>query len=146
MLAARYPEKIRSAQDLRAHDCFIVKYNAEGQNSLAKHMDESAFSFTIALNDRSEYEGGGTCFEAIRLKGSGNQYEPLTLNADAGGVVAFPGTIRHGGDPVTNGTRYIIPLFLYLYENKSGKPIGYVFDNLEPLVEVAQKRRRQISM
>lgn len=49
MLAARYPDKIASTSDLRAHDSFIVKYDAERQNSLAKHLDESAFLFTIAL-------------------------------------------------------------------------------------------------
>jgi hypothetical protein len=145
MLASRFPEKISSASDLRAHDAFIVKYDGDSegsQNSLAVHTDESAFSFTIALNDRSEYEGGGTCFENIRLEGSKDDYAPLVLNADAGGVVAFPGTIRHGGAPVTKGIRYIIPLFLYLHENKSGKEKGYVTNELVECVEKAQKRQR----
>lgn len=145
MLASRYADKISSASDLRAHDSFIVKYDAERQNSLVKHLDESAFSFTIALNDRSDYEGGGTCFEGIRLKGAGDKYEPLTLNADAGGVVAFPGTIKHGGAAVTKGLRYIIPLFIYLHENKSGNPKGYIANDLEPLIEKANKRRKMMS-
>ena len=102
MLASRYPDKITSVADLRAHDSFIVKYDAEGkQNSLVTHVDESAFSFTIALNDREEYEGGGTCFEAIRLEKSKAEYEPLTLNADAGGGGGIPGhntAWRQSGD------------------------------------------------
>ena len=142
MLAARYPEKIGSAADLRAHDAFIVKYDAERQNSLVKHLDESAFSFTIALNDRSDYEGGGTCFEEIRLNCAGGKFEPITLNADAGGVVAFPGTIIHGGAAVTKGLRYIIPLFIYLHENMSCNPKGYIADDLRPLIEMADKRRK----
>mmetsp|Transcript_35860 Transcript_35860/g.107049 ORF Transcript_35860/g.107049 Transcript_35860/m.107049 type:complete len:339 (-) Transcript_35860:469-1485(-) len=152
MLAGRYPEKIKSADDLRAHDAFIVKYDGDkegAQNSLATHVDESAFSFTIALNDRSEYEGGGTRFESIRLaegSGGGGDPAPLALNADAGGVVAFPGTIRHGGSPVTKGTRYIIPLFLYLHQNQSGKEKGHVSGGLEPLVEKAQRQQRRRSM
>ena len=77
---------------MRAHDSFIVKYDAKRQNSLDKHLDESAFSFTIALNDKREGGGGGTCCEAIRLKGSGDKYEPLTLNADAGGFYTGRGT------------------------------------------------------
>ena len=153
MLAARYPDKISSPDLLRAHDSFIVKYDGDkdgAQNSLAVHTDESAFSFTIALNDRSEYEGGGTCFESIRLNEAdggdkGGDFEPLTLNADAGGVVAFPGTIRHGGSPVTKGVRYIIPLFLYLSENGSGKEPGYVTKDLEDAVEKAKQRQRLVS-
>ena len=124
--------------------------NAGAQNSLAVHTDESAFSFTIALNDRSEYEGGGTCFESIRLSEADggskkDDFEPLTLNADAGGVVAFPGTIRHGGSPVTKGVRYIIPLFLYLCENGNGKEPGYVTKELDEAVEKAKQRQRLVS-
>ena len=146
MLASRYPKQIRSPNDLRAHDSFIVKYDGDregAQNSLAIHTDESAFSFTIALNDKSDYEGGGTCFESIRLQGNKqDSFQPLTLNANAGGVVAFPGTIRHGGSPVTKGIRYIIPLFLYLHENKSGNEKGYVANQLVESVEKAQSRKR----
>mmetsp|Transcript_6808 Transcript_6808/g.14858 ORF Transcript_6808/g.14858 Transcript_6808/m.14858 type:complete len:163 (-) Transcript_6808:50-538(-) len=152
MLAARYPDKIKSADDLRAHDAFIVKYDGDSdgaQNSLAVHVDESAFSFTIALNDRAEYEGGGTCFESIRLNEADGcdrkgEFEAITLNADAGGVVAFPGTIRHGGSPVTKGIRYIIPLFLYLHENKSGNEKGYVSKDLERAAEKAMSRQRLV--
>ena len=153
MLAARYPDKISGPDLLRAHDSFIVKYdgdNAGAQNSLAVHTDESAFSFTIALNDRGEYEGGGTCFESIRLSEADGgskkgDFGPLTLNADAGGVVAFPGTIRHGGSPVTSGVRYIIPLFLYLCENGSGKEPGYITKELDEAMEKAKQRQRLVS-
>ena len=88
------------------------------------------------MNDRSEYEGGGTCFENIRLDAGDKReaFEPLTLNADAAGVVAFPGTIRHGGSSVTKGVRYIIPLFLYLHENQSGSDKGYVSKELDKAV------------
>ena len=49
MLASRFPDKIKDASDIRAHDAFIVKYDMEGQRALPLHVDESAFSFTIAL-------------------------------------------------------------------------------------------------
>ena len=129
MLAARYPDKIKSAADIRAHDAFIVKYDADAQRSLPTHVDESAFSFTIALNDRADYEGGGTRFEEAWDENSGT-WQPRVLNVDAGGVVAFPGKVRHGGFPISAGTRYIIPLFCNVDENKSGKPPGYVVDDL----------------
>ena len=67
MLASRFPELIPSADAIRAHDAFIVRYDANGHASLATHQDESTFSFTVALNDRSDYEGGGTYFEVPSL-------------------------------------------------------------------------------
>ena len=129
MLAARFPDKISGPDAIRAHDSFIVKYDEEGQRALPLHVDESAFSFTIALNDRSCYEGGGTRFERAARPGSDAWAEEV-LNADAGGVVAFAGKARHGGFPISSGTRYIIPLFCYLDENKSGKERGYVLEEL----------------
>lgn len=130
MLASRFPDKIKSATDIRAHDAFIVKYDMEGQRSLPLHVDESAFSFTIALNDRTDYEGGGTRFERARRPGSDDPWREEVLNADAGGVVAFAGKARHGGMQITSGTRYIIPLFCYVDENRSGKAPGYVVEGL----------------
>jgi predicted 2-oxoglutarate/Fe(II)-dependent dioxygenase YbiX len=102
------------------------------QASLPTHQDENTFSFTIALNDRSEYQGGGTCFEGLRPAGAAptDPFTPHVLNADAGGVVTFPGKLRHGGSTVTKGRRYIIPLFIYSDRNRSGAPPGYVLRGL----------------
>ena len=49
-------------------------------------------------------------------------------------MVAFPGKVRHGGAPITAGTRYIITLFCYLDENKSKRPPGYVLEELGGIV------------
>lgn len=92
-------------------------------------MDESAFSFTIALNDRADYEGGGTVFEAAK-RDDDDAWTSLVLNADAGGCVAFPGKVRHGGTAITAGKRYIIPLFCFLDENASGKAPGYALQRV----------------
>ena len=132
MLAARYPYAIGSADELRVMDAFVVRYDAREQASLPTHQDENTFSFTIALNDRSEYEGGGTGFEMLRPAGADDNepYAKHILNADAGGVVTFPGKLRHGGNVVTAGRRYIIPLFIYSDRNGSGRKPGYVLDAL----------------
>ena len=134
MLQRRFPDKIARASQIRVHDAFIVKYDADAQRALATHVDESAFSFTIALNDRSDYEGGGTRFESSRKRDDDDddrpEWAPRVLNADAGGVVCFPGRVRHGGHAITKGTRYIIPLFCFLDENKSKKTPGYLTDTL----------------
>ena len=138
MLAARYPDAIADPSELRVLDAFVVRYDAREQASLPTHQDENTFSFTIALNDRSEYEGGGTCFTRLRPAGSepGVEFGETILNADAGGVVAFPGKLRHGGNCVTSGRRYIIPLFIYAEQNRNAlgmstaREPGYVLSHL----------------
>lgn len=92
---------------LRVHDVFIVKYDAaQGQRSLPVHVDQSSYSFTIALNGVSEYEGGGTWFEDLKQ----------SIRVDCGQVLAFPGDLLHGGAELTSGVRYIIAAFLYYDE------------------------------
>ena len=133
MLCQRFPDQIDHPDQIRVHDAFIVKYEfGEGkQNELSIHQDESTFSFTIALNDRDQYEGGGTCFEAIRPSGDpGASFEQRALSTDAGGCVAFGGKLRHGGQAITSGVRYIIPLFVYLDKNNSGEAPGYATKSL----------------
>ena len=133
MVHSRFPDTFRDPSELRVLDAFVVRYDAREQASLPTHQDENTFSFTIALNDRSEYEGGGTAFERLRPVESpeGTPFERTVLNADAGGVVAFPGKLRHGGNVVTKGRRYIIPLFLYADHNRiDGREPGYVLRHL----------------
>lgn len=55
-----------SYTQVRVHDAFLVKYSAAGgQRSLPVHSDQSHLSLVIALNDPSEFEGGGTVFEEL---------------------------------------------------------------------------------
>ena len=101
-------------------------------SSRSHHTDSQTFSFTIALNDATEYEGGGTGFERLRPSQS-DALVPFTehiLTADAGGVVTFPGKLPHRGHVITSGRRYIIPLFIYSERNLSGNPPGYLLDGL----------------
>merc|ERR1712097_196829 len=105
------------------------RYDAGAQASLPVHQDENTFSFTIALNSKGEYEGGGTCFEQLAPVDGGSAGR-MVLNADAGVVVTFPGKLLHGGNAVTEGRRYIIPLFIYLDANGSGKRPGYMLSSL----------------
>ena len=78
------------------------------------------------MHTQNEYTGGGTCFEAVRPADQPElSFEPAALNAEAGGVVAFGGKLRHGGQRITSGKRYIIPLFVYLDDNASGEKPGY---------------------
>jgi hypothetical protein len=101
---------------MRVHDAFIVRYDADGDGSISlpEHSDTSAVSFTVALNSNgTDFEGGGTWFEALGEKG-------MVVDADEGHAVAFAGPLRHAGYPVTKGCRVILVLFLYV----DGYPYG----------------------
>ena len=93
------------ASRLMVHDAFIVRYDAQLQRHLPVHRDESTHSFTIALNDVSEYDGGGTYIADL-----GDAIRP-----NIGGLVSFRGDLLlHGGDPIIRGVRYVIVAFCYV--------------------------------
>lgn len=86
--AAAYPAAAPDATKLRVLDAFLVRYTANAQAGLPVHCDQALLSYTIALNEPSEYEGGGTWFKALGA----------TLDATgAGHAVLFPGRLEHAG-------------------------------------------------
>jgi len=115
---------------VRVHDAFIVRYDAENDESysLPEHSDTSAISFTVALNSQSDnsnnstssaFEGGGTWFEALGDSSKSGK----VVEANVGQAVAFAGPLRHAGFPVTKGVRVILVLFLYIDQFSYG---GYL--------------------
>ncbi len=90
--------------DIYIHDAFVVRYDARKQRHLPLHRDQSTHSFTIALNDSSEYDGGGTYIAKRNL----------SIRPSLGGALSFRGDkLLHGGDPLIRGRRYIIVAFCY---------------------------------
>lgn len=91
-------------EHLELRDAFFVKYSAaEGeQRSLEVHTDGSVFSFNLLLSDPSEFDGGGTFFEAANA----------TVRASQGGAVVHAGDVRHGGLAITRGERYLLVGFV----------------------------------
>ncbi|CAB9531073.1 Procollagen-lysine 2-oxoglutarate 5-dioxygenase [Seminavis robusta] len=102
-------------QRFYVHDAFFVRYQGKSSSSaddsshpitnnhLPCHLDECTHSAVICLND--DFEGGGTYF---------HDYDTV-LSPSVGEVVTFKGdSLRHGGDAVVKGTRYILAVFLYL--------------------------------
>jgi len=86
---------------INVKDLFVVKYSDDAQNQLEMHCDGSFLSFSILLNDTSEFEGGGTYFD-----------DGLTCRLDKGGLLLHSGQIKHCGLPVTKGKRYLLVGFL----------------------------------
>jgi hypothetical protein len=82
-------------------DLFIAKYDSETQNSLDEHRDGSFFSFNILLNEPSNFEGGGTCFE-----------DGVTVYLEQGDIIVHSGRIKHRGNKITKGVRYILVAFI----------------------------------
>lgn len=82
---------------------FIIRYSPEEQGHLSLHYDQSRISTNVALN--KGFEGGGTYF---------SRHKALVMPKDVGYVTFHPGQIthKHGGRPVSKGTRYIIVSFI----------------------------------
>lgn len=124
---------------------FIVKYeHAAKQRHLPLHTDQSILSLTIALNsadnsiDMSSSNNSKTLDETaideistkgvsvndasaeVTFSGGGTYFESLkaTIVPSQGSLVVFPGELSHGGKMITGGVRYIIALFLYIYEEE----------------------------
>eukprot|EP00967_Tisochrysis_lutea_P074695 scaffold100469_cov32-Tisochrysis_lutea.AAC.4 len=93
-LAHLFPTIVSSPATLRAHSVAILKYN-ESHPATDVHIDDALLAFTIALSPSSNFEGGGTFFEAL----------DTIIPMEQGMVTFRPGAIRHAGHAVTKGLR-----------------------------------------
>lgn len=93
----------------------IVKYDTSRQErqKLDMHTDKSEWTFLIALSDCSgvDYEGGGTYFECI----------DSTVHLQKGQAIIFPGKLRHRGQKIVSGTRFLLVGFLVEQKDSSKK-------------------------
>jgi hypothetical protein len=86
---------------INVKDLFVVKYSDDAQNQLEMHCDGSFLSFSLLLNDASEFEGGGTYFD-----------DGLTCRLNKGDMLLHSSQIKHSGLPITKGKRYLLVGFL----------------------------------
>jgi Flp pilus assembly protein TadD len=101
-LRALFPDAAGDGSTLRVQSAYLFKYTAETGAATVVHVDSGLLSFTIALNEPDQYEGGGTWFESVdRL-----------VEMPRGHVTFRPGHVRHQGRPLTRGTRYMIGGFI----------------------------------
>ena len=94
---------------LRVSDARLVKYNASAsQTELGMHRDGPLVTATITLNDLDAYDGGGTLIEALADDSGGG-----VQRVGRGHIVLHPGAVRHGGQPITRGLRYVLVFFIF---------------------------------
>ena len=105
---------------LEVDDLFVVKYEYDStglkktQTKLAPHRDDSTLSFVINLNDKVQYQGGGTAF-VDRVP-----QEYVACPQQVGTLVSFCGKQRHEGRVITKGIRYILAGFLKVHDDGGG--------------------------
>mmetsp|Transcript_23735 Transcript_23735/g.35023 ORF Transcript_23735/g.35023 Transcript_23735/m.35023 type:complete len:269 (-) Transcript_23735:371-1177(-) len=84
----------------------MVKYDVtkKERQKLDMHTDKSEWTFLIACSEGNgvDYEGGGTYFEAI----------DSTVHLQMGHMLIFPGKLRHRGQKITKGLRFLLVGFL----------------------------------
>jgi hypothetical protein len=88
---------------------------------LEAHRDGSLLSFTVTLTPPSEFQGGGTFFDALRdvpdstgtsILQPGGAIRPLR----AGDAVLHGGKMLHGAAPITSGQRTVLVGFVDVAE------------------------------
>ncbi len=84
----------------------IVKYDVtrKERRKLDIHTDKSEWTFLIALSDGCglDYDGGGTYFECL----------DATVHIQKGHALVFPGKLRHKGQAIHHGLRFLLVGFL----------------------------------
>jgi predicted 2-oxoglutarate/Fe(II)-dependent dioxygenase YbiX len=79
---------------------FVVPYSPH--TGVEMHYDGCHLTTTIMLSDRSEYQGGGTYFRALRK----------TIKLRKGQVLVHPGDLYHKGVDISKGKRKMIVCFM----------------------------------
>jgi hypothetical protein len=89
---------------LTLSDGLVIGYGYFGGGSKSQpiHQDSSLLSLNIALSPRTNYTGGGTYFEALQQ----------CLHQDQGHVMCHASSIRHAGNGISTGERWILVLFV----------------------------------
>ena len=110
LLRQQFPDFVDDIEDLVVDQAYLFKYIPKPGLRTEIHTDAGCLSFTFALNEKEEYEGGGTWVEGLESidDETNSHIDGCTIEMDVGQCTVRPGGIRHAGNPLTKGTRYII--------------------------------------
>ena len=106
LLKRKFPDFVDDIEDLVVDSAYLFKYLPQPGLRTEIHTDGGCLSFTFALNSKDDYEGGGTWVEGLSSEEDPDHGEVIEM--DAGGCTIRPGGIRHCGNPLKSGERYII--------------------------------------
>ena len=94
----------------------LVKYDLtrKERQKLDTHTDKSEWTFLISLSEGcgADYSGGGTFFECI----------DSTVHLSRGQALIFPGKLRHRGQKIITGRRFLLVGFL-VDKNEAAKKV-----------------------
>ena len=97
------PPQLLALDDREPH---MVKYDItrKERQRIDMHTDKSEWTFLVALSNGGglDYCGGGTYFECL----------DATVHVQRGHALVFPGTLRHCGQRITSGLRFLLVGFL----------------------------------
>lgn len=97
------PRQLLSLDDREPH---MVKYDVtkKERQKLDMHTDKSEWTFLIAVSNGAgaDYSGGGTYFECL----------DATVHVQRGHALIFPGKLRHCGQRISSGLRFLLVGFL----------------------------------
>jgi hypothetical protein len=97
------PTRVLALDDREPH---MVKYDVtkKERQKLDMHTDKSEWTFLIAISNGAglDYVGGGTYFECL----------DATVHVQRGHALIFPGKLRHCGQRITTGLRFLLVGFL----------------------------------
>ncbi|CAB9509889.1 P4Hc [Seminavis robusta] len=103
------PKFAASIADLALDNCYLMKFTPATGARMDIHCDDGCLSFTIQMNPREEYVGGGTWFEGLAdARGDTDNHAAGIVKMDVGHVHFRAGAIRHCGFTITEGKRYVI--------------------------------------
>ena len=106
LLKKQFPDFVDEIEDLVVDNAYLFKYLPQPGLRTEIHTDGGCLSFTFALNSKDDYEGGGTFVEGLTSDEDPDMGQVIEM--DVGACTVRPGGIRHAGNPLKSGERYII--------------------------------------